>query len=59
MHRAYTAKAALLLNESASDPSMNELTGYTSQHVYRVIPGSRNWQVETADWIWPVSSSVL
>jgi len=26
---------------------------------YRVVPGSRNWQVETADWIWPVSSSVL
>jgi len=23
------------------------------------IPGSRNWQVETADWIWPVSSSVF
>jgi len=26
---------------------------------YSSIPGSRNWQVETADWIWPVSSSVL
>jgi len=26
---------------------------------YRVIPGIRNWQLETADWIWPVSSSVL
>ena len=19
-------------------------------HAYRVVPGSRNWQVETADW---------
>ena len=26
---------------------------------YRVVPGIRNWQLETADWIWPVSSSVL
>ena len=26
---------------------------------YSSIPGSRNWQVETADWIWPVSFSVL
>jgi len=26
---------------------------------YKVILGIRNWQLETADWIWPVSSSVL
>ena len=36
------------------------MTQYVSlKETYRVIPGSRNWQVETADWIWPVSSSVL
>jgi hypothetical protein len=27
--------------------------------LYRVVPGNRNWQIEIADWIWPVSSSVL
>jgi len=26
---------------------------------YSSIPGNRNWHIETADWIWPVSSSVL
>ena len=24
-----------------------------------VLPGYRNWQIQTADWIWPGSSTVL
>ena len=30
-----------------------------STRYYRVVPGHRNWQRETADWIWPVSSTVF
>jgi hypothetical protein len=26
---------------------------------YSNIPAHRNWQIETADWIWPASSSVV
>ena len=27
--------------------------------VYSRVPGHRNWRIETADWIWLVSSTVL
>jgi hypothetical protein len=29
------------------------------QAVYRVIPGDRSYEIETAVWIWPVSYYVL
>ena len=39
-------------------PAISRLIKNTSylnpQPPYSRVPGSRNWQVETADWIWPV-----
>ena len=29
------------------------------EKMYRVIPGERNYEIETAVWIWPVSYYVL
>ena len=28
-------------------------------YIYRVVPGSRNWQVETALEFWPVSCTIF
>ena len=35
------------------------LSLFVSIRFYRVVPGNRNWQIETADWIWPVFYYVL